>query len=150
MLCMIFSIQLSAQSNPDLRLGKGGTLYQGGTVIKPKDMLRIMEPVPEALAAFKKAKANYDAASVFAVIGGFLVGYPLGTALAGGDPQWGLAAGGAALILVVGLPLNSAFKKNANIAIDLYNKNKANTAQHFQPKLHLGIQTSGVGMSLRF
>jgi hypothetical protein len=149
MIYMIFFTQLSAQNESDIRLGKGGKLYQGSTVLKPKDVLRIMESVPEAQAAFKKAKSNYDAASVLGFMGGALIGWPLGTALGGGDPQWGLAAGGVAFILAA-LPLNSGFKKNANIAIDLYNKEGATTAQHLQPKLYFGIQATGVGMSLKF
>ena len=149
MLCTIFFTQLSAQSESDIRLGKGGKLYQGSTVLNPKDVLSIMESDPEAHAAFKKAKANYDAAGVLAAIGGALIGYPIGTAIGGGDPQWGLAAGGVAIILIA-LPLNSAFKKNANIAIDLYNKDKAITTRHLQPKLHFGIQARGVGMALKF
>jgi hypothetical protein len=149
MLGMIFFSQLSAQNNGDLSLGKGGKLYQGTTLLKPKDMLRIMEPNPQAYATFKKARANYNAAIVLGAAGGFLVGYPLGTALGGGDPQWGLAAGGVALILIA-LPLDAAFKKNARIAIDLYNTDKGKTAQQFRPQLHVGMQRTGVGMSLRF
>jgi hypothetical protein len=148
-LCMIFFSQLSAQNNGDLILGKGGKIFQGGTVLKPKEVLRLMEPNPQAYATFERAKANYTASLILGTAGGALVGWPLGTALGGGDPQWGLAAGGAALILIA-LPLDAAFKKNARIAIDLYNTDKGKTARQFKPQMHFGMQRTGVGMSLRF
>lgn len=148
MLIMTLFSQLAAQSNSDFHLGKGGRIFQGSTVVKPKTVLEIMELNPAAHTAFKKAKNNYDAANVLGAIGGALIGWPLGTALGGGDPQWGMAAGGAALVLL-SLPLTSAFKKHANIAIDLYNKDTP-TVRHYTPALNVGLRGAGVGMTLRF
>lgn len=79
-----------------------------------------MEIDAEAFKEFKRAKSNYDAGQVLGFIGGFLIGWPLGTALGGGDPQWGLAGGGAALLLA-SIPLNSGFKKHAQRALTIYN-----------------------------
>lgn len=60
----------------------------------------------------RKAKSNYDPAMVLGVIGGALVGWPLGTAIGGGDPNWTLAAIGDACI-IGSIPLGSAFNKHA-------------------------------------
>lgn len=53
--------------------------------------------------------SNYNAAQVIGFAGGFLVGRPLGTALAGGDANRGLAAGGA--LILCSIPLTVSFKK---------------------------------------
>jgi hypothetical protein len=42
----------------------------------------------EAYNEFKKAKSSYDAVQVVGFVGGFLIEWPVGTALRGGDPQW--------------------------------------------------------------
>lgn len=94
--------------------------YDGNNLLKPKEVLHRMKIDPEAFQEFKKAKSNYDAAQVIGFAGGFMVGWPLGTALAGGDPQWGLAGGGVALILAT-IPMNIAFKKHAKKALAIYN-----------------------------
>lgn len=83
-------------------------------------VLTFMKANPQAYAEFKQAKANLDAASVLGFAGGVLIGFPLGTAIGGGDPEWVLAAGGIGLILVA-IPFNAAFKNHALNALDIYN-----------------------------
>ncbi|MBL0742347.1 hypothetical protein [Chryseolinea lacunae] len=138
-------------TDTDLRMEKnfwGIKFYQGSKLLKPAEVLNIMKPNDQAYAAFKKAKTNADAASVVGFVGGALIGWPLGTAIAGGDPQWGLAAGGAALLLI-GIPLSQGFTKNANMAFDLYNHGDT-TAKSYAPKMYVGVRGAGVGVAVRF
>jgi hypothetical protein len=75
----------------------GGVRFESDTVVySPKQVLELMRDNPLAYEEFKKAKTNYGVAGALGAIGGFMVGFPLGTAIAGGEPEWGLAAGGAA------------------------------------------------------
>ena len=53
-------------------------------------------------------------------IGGMLIGFPLGTAIVGGEPEWGLAAAGT-VFLLGSIPLNRIFKARALNALDIYN-----------------------------
>jgi hypothetical protein len=100
----------------------GGVRFESDTVVySPKQVLELMRDNPLAYEEFKKAKTNYGVAGALGAIGGFMVGFPLGTAIAGGEPEWGLAAGGAALI-IASIPLNRAFKNHAQNALDIYNK----------------------------
>ncbi len=100
----------------------GGVRFEMDTlVLSPKQVLEILKEEPLAYDEFKKAKANYSAAGVLGFAGGFLIGFPVGTAIAGGDPEWGLAAGGATLILA-SIPLHRTFKGRAYNALELYNK----------------------------
>lgn len=99
----------------------GPRFYHHEKLLKPKEVLNIMASNEEAFNVFKKAKANYDAAQVIGFIGGFMVGWPLGTALGGGEPQWGIVAGGAGALLL-SLPFSSEFKKHARNAVEIYNR----------------------------
>jgi hypothetical protein len=142
--------QVLAQADPnDIHMDKNFwsiKFFQGTRLLRPKEVLHIMESNEAAHAAFKKAMGNYNASMVFSFAGGFLVGWPVGTAIAGGDPQWGLAAAGVGLILV-SIPFTSGFTKNANIAIDIYNKD---SAKSYSPKLYIGFRGAGVGATLKF
>jgi len=105
----------------------GGFRFERDSVsISPKMVLQIMEVNPQAYAEFKRAKSNYAVAGVLGFAGGVLIGLPLGTAIAGGNPEWGLAAGGLGLLLAT-IPFTAAFKHHALNALDTYN---------------LGLQTS--------
>src|SRR5687767_12676104 len=103
LLIFIFlPIVLSCHAQEDIQMQKtffGTKFISNGRALKPKDVLQLMRSNEEAYPIFKKAKSNYDAAGVLGFTGGFMVGWPLGAAIGGGDPQWGLAAGGAAIIL---------------------------------------------------
>jgi hypothetical protein len=96
----------------------------------------------------KIAKNNYTASMIFQLPGGFLIGYPLGTAMAGGDPNWTLAAIGAGLV-VISIPFISAYNKHARNAVSVYNKGlKYSTL--VRPDLRFGITYNGLGAYLRF
>lgn len=123
----------------------GTKFVSGGRVLKPKDVLELMRSNEEAYPIFKKAKSNYDAAGVLGFIGGFMVGWPVGTAIGGGDPQWGLAAGGAAIILC-SIPLSVSFKKHAERAVSIYNGNPV----AYKPVFYLSPYGTGAKINMKF
>ncbi|MEM9858876.1 MAG: hypothetical protein AAF843_16070 [Bacteroidota bacterium] len=89
----------------------GGYVFeQSGKTLKPKKILDLFQTNEAAYDAMKKAKSNYDPAIALSVIGGALIGWPLGTAIGGGDPEWTLAGIGVGL-LVLSIPLNKAFNQ---------------------------------------
>jgi hypothetical protein len=99
----------------------GGVRYEMDTlVLSPKQVLEVLKDNPVAYEEFKRAKINYNVAGVLGFAGGVLIGFPIGTAIAGGDPEWGLAAGGVGLLLA-SIPFNRAYKGRAFGAIELYN-----------------------------
>jgi hypothetical protein len=147
LLLLVCTFGVSAQSREgDLRMQKS-KIYLDNRVLKPKEVLSVMAGNPEAYAAYKKAKSNYDAGQVIGFIGGFMVGYPLGTALGGGDPQWGIAAGGVGLLLL-NIPLSTAYKKHAGNAIELYNGQTGSTARNYS--IELTPTVTGAKAVLRF
>lgn len=69
---------------------------------------------------FKSAKKFSTLSAVSGFTGGALILIPIATAALGGEPEWGLAAGGAAL-LIASVPLNRIYKARALNALDIYN-----------------------------
>ncbi len=124
----------------------GGVRFEMDTVtLGLNQVLAIVKENPEAYAELKRAKSNYNAAGVLGFAGGVLIGLPLGTALAGGNPEWGLAAGGVGL-LVASIPFTSAFRSRTMQALDLYN-NKGNTSRI---KSEFQFYGSGARLIVRF
>ena len=146
---ILFSVQVFSQS-ADITYKKtfgGLKFYQLGQVLKPKQMLNKMSGNQVAQEYMHKAKSNYDVAQVLGGIGGFMVGWPIGTAIGGGEPNWTMAAIGGGIVLLA-LPLNGGFNKNAKKAVDVYN-NKGDTSLR-KVKLDFAVDKYGVGVVLKF
>jgi hypothetical protein len=121
---------------------------QNGKNLTLNQLSQITQTNKEASAEMKLAKTNYNASLFFQIPGGFLIGYPLGTALAGGKANWTLAAIGAGLI-VVAIPLISAYNKHARNAVAIYNKGlKSSTL--IQSNIKFGLTFKGIGMRVNF
>ena len=126
----------------------GGYKFEhNGQLVSPKAMLKIMEQNEEALTYMKKAKTNSDLSMILGFSGGFLIGWPVGTAIAGGDPNWLLAGIGAG-ILIVGIPVAKAYTTNALKAVEIYNSGQQSFHFHDGVKLYLGLADHGVGLRL--
>lgn len=114
----------------------GGVRFQRDTVeLSTKQVMEILREKPLAFGEFKKAKSNYNVSSFLGITGSLLVVFPLATAVVGGNPEWGLAAGGAALILG-SIPFNRIFKARALHALDIYNGNVITS--RIKPEFHFG------------
>jgi hypothetical protein len=124
----------------------GGVRFEMDTVTMGlNQVLTIVKENPEAYAELKRAKSNYNAAGVLGFSGAILIAFPVGTAIAGGSPEWGLAAGGAALLLA-SIPFTTAFRSHTMQALDLYNgKNKTS---RIKPELR--FFGTGARLSIRF
>jgi hypothetical protein len=140
-------LYVNAQDNNELKMVKS-RIYHYGEPVKPKEVLNILKVSDEAYGEFKKAKSNHDAANVFGFIGGYMIGWPIGTTLGGGDPQWGIAAGGAAVLLLA-IPLSSGYKKHAQKAIDIYNK-PGNVSASMRTKVDVNFMGTSAKLTVTF
>jgi hypothetical protein len=92
-----------------------------GVEMNFKQTLEVMKDVPEAYQLMKKARNNNMVATAFGFITGFSIGVPLGQALGGGEPEWGIAAiGGGALIIAIPFMLKT--KKLSKLSVRKYNQ----------------------------
>lgn len=114
--------------------------------VSPKQVSMILQEDPLAAEEFKKARTNYAISGVMGFAGGVLIGLPVGSAIAGGDPEWALAAGGVALILA-SIPIHKAFQHHAESAINLYNSKHTSS---FRPKAHYYFAGIGGGVIIKF
>ncbi|MAU26781.1 MAG: hypothetical protein CMH45_05175, partial [Muricauda sp.] len=94
--------------------------------------------------------SNKTLSSIMGFVGGGLVGWPVGTAIGGGDANWALAGVGAGLI-GVSIPISSSANKKTKQAVDVYNSSLGTTTFiEYKPQLKLIANGNGFGMSLSF
>lgn len=144
---LFVSVIPSHAQNQEIKIYKtfGGVRFEMDTLtLSTKQVLNILSIDPVAYDEFKLAKRNDNISGILGFTGAFLIAFPIGTAIAGGEPEWWLAAGGGALILA-SIPFNRSFKNHAVNALDLYNKR---FAHHVKPNLY--FTGTGLKMIVRF
>jgi len=123
--------------------------YQDGEFLSQKKALELMKGNQNAYDLMKSARSNSSISKALGFTGGLLVGFPIGTALGGGDPEWGLAAAGAVLI-GISIPLNSTFNKKSKQAIEIYNSGLPSVGYNFKPEFHLNFKGNGLSIAITF
>jgi hypothetical protein len=127
-----------------------GTQYlQNGKRLNFSQMAELMQPNAEAYRNIKSAKAGNTWVSIMSTAGGALIGYPIGTAIGGGDPNWTLAAVGAGIVAVA-IPVSISVNKKAKKAVTLYNEGLKTTSLNSSIHMQLHITSSALGMYLNF
>ena len=143
------SLSQSQEVKVEKTFGGYKFIYQQKS-LRMKDFVNVVSVNPDAAVYADKAKSGYGLASALAFGGGFLIGWPLGTAIGGGDPNWTLAAAGAGLV-IIGIPVNSAAMNNAKEAANIYNNGLKNGYSHFEiPEASILIQGPKLGIYVRF
>lgn len=146
---IVTSSVVSAQKI-EMRKVFGGLVFeQQGKTLLLKDMEAIMKENKKAVALIQSAKTNQTWSLVLGTTGGALVGFPIGTAIGGGEPEWAIAGVGAALIIAT-IPIVKGFNRKTKKAVDLYNNGVSSTSYQFQPSFNLKISGTNVGISMNF
>ena len=96
----------------------------------------------------KIAKSKYDTGTIFGFAGGFLIGWPIGTAVTGGDPEWVLVGVGAGLILV-SIPFSISYNKHAKSAVIRYNSIQSPEESN-EVDLKFGFTNNGIRIRMIF
>lgn len=133
-----------------MKKGLGGyQFYQAGKVLRVAQLVKILEPNELAYNEIKAAQSNYVFAMILGSAGGFMVGWQLGTAVGGGEPNWTMAGIGAGLI-VVSIPISQKFNKQAKGAIDIYNRGLETSSFWDKNELNFVMTSNSLGLTLRF
>lgn len=127
----------------------GYQFYQGDKLLKVNQLVNTMKPNEQAYKQIKSAQSNYTMAMIFSSAGGFMVGWSLGTALGGGEPNWAMTGIGAGLI-VVAIPISRGFNKKAKQAVDTFNGDLQTSSFWEKKEFNLTMNGNGIGLTLNF
>lgn len=147
---------LFALSQSDLYSDDYINVYKDTTFVRKTmedmDIYRLGEVIESDSAAYSKFETGnsyYTLANVFSPVGGFAVGYPLGTQLSDGEPNWTLAYVGLGT-MGIGLILALISQDYYDDAIDLYITNIGGGISHINHNSQPIFTSTGVGISFRF
>ena len=128
---------------------KLGKVYlMDGKPMFAKDLYAVLNTNEAAVVKVKQAKSNLFPLYLFSCAGGFLIGWPLGTALAGGDANWTLALIGAGLV-GLSIPFQVGYNKNMYDAVKIYNSDLQKLGIN-RTTLEFGMTRNGLGVVMRF
>jgi hypothetical protein len=131
------------------RVFGGYQFYQGTNRLNMNQLVNAMKPNEQAYLQIKSAKSTYTLAAIVGATGGFLVGWPLGTALGGGEPNWVMAGIGVGLI-GVSIPITQNFNKKAKQAVDTFNSGLQANSFWDDTEIKLAMTGNGIGLVFRF
>ena len=129
----------------------GNKFYYDGLKVSADGVERIMRGNTEALELLRQGNRQANGASVVGGIGGILIGWPIGSAIAGGDPVWELAGAGAGISVISAIIYSSANKKIKR-SIELYNAGTSTSYSmpYLIREINFVIRSAEVGVSFTF
>ncbi len=151
-LAYIISLSSFCQTNVDsIQIVKKGLEYScfaDGYKLTPENMKFIMRNNSESLKYLKKVQTSSMISFGLGYIGGFLIGWPIGTAIGGGEPNWYIALVGCGIVATT-IPLLNSSNRNLKKAVDCYNR-ELPFADKPNVEINLGLNNNGLGISLKF
>lgn len=143
----LFLYSQSVSDSIEIRMSYGIQFRQHGKTLSPRKMLAIMIVDNAAYSEMVIAKSKYDLSLLFGIPGGFLIGWPIGTFVAGGVPNWKLAAVGGVLTLI-SIKYTLSFNRHARIAAGYFNEG-LRLEEGIKTSVHFGFCNHGLGLTVR-
>jgi hypothetical protein len=148
MLSSLFLFSQGVSDSIEIRMSYGVQFRQHGKTLSPRKMLAIMQVDNAAYSEMVVAKSKYDLSLLFGIPGGFLIGWPIGTLVAGGIPNWKLAAAGAVLTLI-SIKCTMSYNRHARIAAGYFNEG-LRWEEGAKTSVNFGLCNHGLGLTVRF
>lgn len=127
----------------------GYQFYLGYKRLNMNQLVKTIKSNDQAYHQIKSAQSSYILSNIIGGVGGFMVGWPLGTAIGGGKPNWTMAGIGAGLI-VVSIPITQSFNKKAKQAVETFNGGLQTSSYMDTNKLKFMMTGNGIGLTLNF
>lgn len=127
----------------------GNQYYLGDKMLTINDLGSTLNKNETAFKEFKSAKTLIGFGSVFSYIGGFLIGWPIGTMIGGGEPVWELAGIGAGFV-AVSIPFAIGANKKLDKAVSIYNNGSRTSSIRNNTELRLSMTNNGLGFVYKF
>ena len=143
-----------ANDSITINTAKGGDIrgYKNGYLLTIPDYKDLFRNNPEALHEIKVANFDYKFGLYLDYIGGFVVGFCLGSAINGNhlDASWGWTLGTGAALAGFGMIIYSSGKSHHRKAVDIYNSAYRKQNLNESSELKIGFTNSGFGLAYRF
>jgi hypothetical protein len=124
--------------------------YAGSKLNSIKSISRVVRDNPKAISKIKAAETLATVGNIFGFAGGFLIGWPIGSAMSGEEANWNLAYAGG-LIAFLGILYEFNSSSSVHDAVDIYNSSIQKSGK---PKdtttLDFYLAPTRVGLALRF
>jgi len=122
---------------------------QDGKILKLSEVVYKMKEDKKTYQLAKLGKSNYLISQIFGGVGGFMVGWNLGSAAAGKNISWtGMGIGGG--LIAISIPFSIRGKKYMKKALKRYNAQFPETAGRIKIDYKLVVNGQGVGWVLSF
>jgi hypothetical protein len=108
----------------------------------------LMKTNDEAYMKYKSSVAPGMISYFLSYMGGFFIGWQIGTAMGGGDPNWGVAGIGAGLIIVA-IPIKLGSVKKQLESVDIYNRGARHTS-HRNTEFNAGFTGNKLMFCVKF
>ena len=144
--------QTQAQFTDTISITKSGLGYKykcKNEILTLNRLEELVQKNPNAAEYFNKAKGSAGFANILGYIGGFMIGWPIGTAIGGGKPVWTMALIGGGII-VLAIPIVSSAEKNLLKAVQTYNMEIKPSPQTKKYDIKLGLNQNGLALVVRF
>ncbi|MDN3621012.1 hypothetical protein QWY81_16215 [Polaribacter undariae] len=146
----VFALSFTNAQKIETKKVFGGYIFsQNDSNLTLSQMQEVMKDNKQAFDLMKSAKSNQTWGMILGVAGGGLVGFPVGTAIGGGEPKWALVGVGAALI-VASIPIVKAVNRKTKEAVDLYNADVPSVSSNLNPSFNFNVKGVSMGISMSF
>jgi len=156
LLIVLFSMTAPgafAQDKPD---SVRAVYYRGSVIIDGQNLTKPKQIGPVLLAKnnkdmelyYQKYKTNRDLAGVFGFVGGALVGYPLGGALANRPLDMGMLGAGLGVV-VIGVLFQNGSNQNLKRAVNQFNGN-TDKSTSLLPGIYQDQLSTGIALWVSF
>ncbi len=148
LLLIALGNHLAAQviDQPIEQVGNKAVFMYNHVVLLPNELQQQVSSSKEALRLMKKARSNNALGNVLGAIGGGLIGWPLGRAIAGGDINWTVLGSGV-VVAGTSIVFTSRYAVNAKEAVRVYNAG-LDTGDRRGPMIQYGFLGNGLGFAL--
>lgn len=150
LICCSFTFGQTGTDSITIAKTFGGyKFFQGSNRLSLQELKITMQTNQQAYQQIKSAQSANTIATIIGGIGGFMVGWPIGTAVAGKDANWVLAGIGAGLI-GVSIPFSVKANKQAKKAVATYNGGLKSSSFWNKNELRLAVAGNKIGLTLQF
>jgi len=127
----------------------GYQFYQREQALSMNQLVNAVSSNEDAYTQIKSVQSISAVAMILSYAGGFMIGWPIGTAIGGGEPNWAMAGIGAGLIAIT-IPISKNVNKKTRKAVETYNSGLQTSSFWYKNELKVLMTGNGIGLTLKF